>query len=406
MIFRSFTPREKGLLIALAAIHFTHIVDFVLMMPLGPQLMRAFDVDPHQFGMLVSSYSFAAGISGILGSFLMDRFDRKKSLLFLYGGFCLGTLACGLADTYLSLKIARIITGLFGGLMSSLIFVFVGDSIPVERRGAAMGIVMTAFAVASIFGIPASLFLAQKWGWHVPFVVLGLLSTVLWGISFRAVPSVAGHLQKELPPLKIKNVLQVIENRQQLMAITMMILLILGQFSIIPFISPSLVANAGLREDQLPQFYLIGGLVSIVASPTVGRLVDRFGARRILTIMGLLSILPFWIVTNLGPQPTWVIMTVGVAFFVVMSGRMVPAVTLMTGTVPPQKRGSFMSISAGIQQFASASASYLAGIIVTKSPDGRLLNYPRVGMMGVILTLVVVAFVNSSPFRSKVAVQH
>lgn len=400
MLFRSFSRWETVLLVSLAAINFTHIVDFVMMMPLGPQLMRVFAINPHEFGMLVSSYTFAAGISGIAGATFMDRFDRKKSLLFLYGGFCVGTIACGLADSYETLRLARILTGMFGGLISSMVFSIVGDSIPIERRGAAMGILMTAFSVASIFGIPAALSLANTYNWKTPFLVLGGLSVILWGIIVAVVPPVRSHLHKGVTPTGIRSLFKVIDSHQQVLAIALMILLVFGQFSIIPFLSPSLVANAGLLESQLPLFYFIGGLGSIVASPIIGRFVDRFGPRRILTIMGTLSIIPFWLVTNLGQQPLWAIMTIGTTFFIVMSGRMVPAITLVTGTVPPQKRGSFMAVSSSLQQFTSAGASFIAGLVVIKNADGHLLHYPTVGYIGVVMTILAVLFVNARPFRN------
>jgi predicted MFS family arabinose efflux permease len=164
--------KEKILLFILASIQFTSIMDFMIMMPLGPQLMRIFQINPQEFGFLVSAYTFAAGFSSFIGVFWIDNFDRKKALMNMYLGFLLGTLACALSPTYTILVLSRILTGLFGGLLMALVFSIIGDVIEEKRRGTAMGYVSTSFSLASVLGVPFGLFIASFWNWHAPFFFL------------------------------------------------------------------------------------------------------------------------------------------------------------------------------------------------------------------------------------------
>ena len=202
--------KEKILLLTLAVIQFSHITDFMILMPLGPQLMDSFNILPSQFALLVSTYTFSAGTSGFVGTFFIDRFDRKKAILTMAAGFALGTLACGFAQTYYSLLITRSITGLFGGVMGALILSIIGDAIPNERRASAMGMVMAAFSVASVIGVPAGLFLADLSDWHMPFIVLGGLALLTLIPMAIYIPSMTDHIssyeQKPSPIQIVRNV--------------------------------------------------------------------------------------------------------------------------------------------------------------------------------------------------------
>lgn len=388
-----FSRSEKILLAILACIQFSHIVDFMILMPLGPKLMRIFEISPHQFGLLVSVYTLAAGISGFLASFFIDRFDRKSGLLFFYLGFGIGTIACGMVDSYSSLLITRAITGAFGGVLGSLILSIIGDQISLDRRGTAIGITTAAFSVASVFGVPFSLYLADNYGWHGPFIFLGVVSVIVWTSVFFVMPPMKNHLLnrvKESNPFH--SLLHVIRTPNLLFALGFMCFLILGQFTIIPFLSPSLVANTGLAEDQLKYIYLVGGIISIFASPTAGRLGDKMGRKKVFVIAALLSILPVLIITHLGPQPVLVTLSYVAFFFLCMSGRMVPAMATISSAPIPKYRGSFMSIASSVQQLSAAAASYLAGLIVVKDSGGHLLNYGYAGYFAAACTLVAIYF--------------
>lgn len=392
-----FTKQEWSLMAVLACIQFSHIVDFVIMMPLGPQLMRTFNIDPHQFGMLVSSYTFSAGISGLLASLFIDKFDRKSILLFFYVGFGLSTIACAMSNTYWLLFFARSIAGVFGGVLSSLVLSIVGDAIAVEKRGTAFGIVMGSFSIASILGIPFSMYLANNYDWHAPFVFLGILSCLICFLVFFTIPSMKNHLKG---PHKgghglLHALIHILRTRNQLLALTFIFSLIFSQFCIVPFLSPSFVANAGMKESELPLIYLVGGIVSMFSSPLFGRLSDKFGRKKIFLIAALLSIFPLFVITNLGPHSLPVLLFIVSCFFFAAGGRMVPATAMVSATATPQFRGSFMSVSSSVQQMAAALGSYIAGMVVIKNEAGNLLNYNYVGYMAIAFTFVAIALSRS-----------
>lgn len=384
-----FSRSEKILLGLMAAIQFSHIVDFMIVMPLGPQLMRLFEITPKAFGLLVSSYTFSASISGLLASLFVDRFDRKRSLVFFFVGFAVSTLACAWAPSYFTLLAARSFAGAFGGVLGSLVFAIVSDTISYERRGSAMGIVMGAFSVASVAGVPFSLYLANRFSWHAPFIFLSLLSVPTLFLILKYVPSVRGHLQQDAPSRPpLESLIHLIRSSNQLRALLFMFCLVIGHFSIIPFLSPSFVFNAGLAEAQLPLIYLFGGICSMISSPTAGRLADKYGKHRVFSVSILLSLVSIATITQLKPSPAWWILTVSCSFFIVMSGRMVPAVAMVSSTATPAYRGSFMSIVSAVQNMGAAMASWVAGVIVTSGADGRMENYGWVGAMAIMFSLL------------------
>jgi MFS transporter, DHA1 family, inner membrane transport protein len=390
-----FTRPEIILLALMASINFSHIVDFVIMMPLGPILMKTFQINPKQFGFLVSAYTFAAGMSGFLSAFFIDRFDRKTCLTFFYTGFGVGTVACGLAPTYELLVAARFITGLFGGVLGSLVLAIVSDTISYERRGSAMGIVMGSFSLASVVGVPLGLKLATVFDWHIPFLSLGGLSLVLLSVTGFVLPAMKGHLGNRRATA-IDTLKNIANSRPQKLALAFMFSLVLGQFTIITYLSQSFVANAGLREDQLFLIYMIGGTCTIFASPIVGRLADRYSKHRIFSISALISLIPIVVITNLGPHPTWMLLLISSSFFIVMSGRMVPGMTLISSVAPPESRGSFMSFLNCVQQFTAATAAAIAGLIV-EDRGGHFVHYEKVGYIAVAFSLLAIYIAQKMP---------
>jgi len=386
-----FNRQEKLLLAVLASIQFSSIVDFMIMMPLGPQLMRIFGVTPHQFGLLVSSYTFCAGLSGFAAAFFMDKYDRKKNLLFFFVGFSIGTIACAMSANYETLLLARGLTGVFGGVLSSLVMSIVSDAISYERRGAAMGVIMTAFSLASVVGVPVSLYLANIWSWHTPFLALGILSLLLCGVIWKAVPEMRAHLQNQVKEPFHRTITRILQNSNQVKALVFMATVIFGHFCIIPFMSPSLVANAGLAEAQLPFVYMCGGVFTIFTSPFIGRLADRFGKHKVFFWGALATLIPYFLLTHLVPAPLPWILACTSLLFVVSGGRMIPASAMVSGTTTPQNRGSFMAIVSCVQQLSSAIASYIAGIIITKNDSsGRLDHFDVVGYIAIATTFAAI----------------
>lgn len=391
-----FSRQEKITLSVLAFLNFTHIVDFMIMMPLGPRFMRLFDINPHQFGLLVSTYTFSAGSMAILTSFFVDRFDRKKNLLFFYCGFCISTLGCALSPTYEFLLFTRTMTGAFGGVMSSLVLAIVGDTISEERRGSAMGIIMLSLSAASVAGVPFSLFLATQFDWHAPFLFLGAVSFVLiFAVAFL-IPPIRKHLAEPHNSSPIEDFLSVLKNSNQVRALLFMFCLVLGQFSVIPFISPSLVANAGVLEGQLQYIYLVGGICTFFSAPFVGRMSDRFGHRKVFYVGVFISLIPLYAITHQKPAPLYIILFFCALLFVALGSRMIPAMALIISTVEPKHRGTFMSLNSAVQQFSSAFASYLSGLIIMKSADGHLENYDRVGIFAIFFSILAIALIKKN----------
>ncbi|MGZ5242546.1 MAG: MFS transporter [Bacteroidia bacterium] len=383
--------KERILLFTLAAIQFTNIVDFMIVMPLGPHLKRIFDINPQQFGLIVSAYTFSAGISGFLGAFFIDKFDRKTALLSTYIGFTLGTLACALAPTYETLLLARVLTGLFGGILGALVLSVVGDAIPFERRGAAMGTVMASFSLASIFGVPFGLFLATKLGWHAPFLFLVGIALVVAVLIYFYMPHMHAHILKGKPKVNpIKVITQITSNKIQMLALLLMFMLMIGQFTVVPFISNYMVANVGFTEEELTYIYMAGGAFTIFTSPLIGRLADRYGNVRVFTIAIIVSTVPMFLITNMPQIHIAYALMVTSLFFITSGGRMIPATTMITATVNPQNRGSFMSINSSVQQISAAIGSLIGGLIVVQEASGKMLNYQYVGYIAIATSILAI----------------
>lgn len=384
-----FSKNEKLLLFIMASIQFNHIVDFMILMPLGVKLMPLFNITPREFGLLVSIYTLSAAFSGLVASVFMDKYDRKNLLILFFMGFTIGTLSCALSPNYHFLFFARAITGAFGGVLNSLVLSIVSDAISFEKRGTALGIVSTAFSLASIIGVPFSLFLANHWEWHSPFVFLSLLSLLILGLIIFIVPKQKHHIHAPArKQVMLEPLLHVLKSPSQMWALFFSGLLVLSQFVIIPFLSPSMVANAGLAESQLPLIYLIGGSLTIITGPWIGRLSDRYGKKMIFNWAMITSMIPILIITNMSVMPVYYILATTGFFFICISGRMVPAMTMISATTIPEYRGSFMSLVSSVQQFSSAMAATLAGLIITKSDAGRLENYPLVGLIALFFSLL------------------
>jgi MFS transporter, DHA1 family, inner membrane transport protein len=383
------SKQEKLLIFTLAAINFTHIVDFMIMMPLGTYLMPLFKINPQQFSFIVSSYTFSAGAVSFLASFFVDRFDRKHVLLFGYIGFILGTLACAMAPGYFVLLLARIVAGGFGGLIGAQVLSIIGDAISYERRGRAMGTLMAAFSVASVVGVPLGLFLAAEFSWHAPFYLVGMSGIFIIPLIMVYVPNINSHIQKkEDRPGPFNVIFNIAKDSNLQRGLWMTVMLMLGHFAIIPFIAPYTVSNVGFTEHQLTYIYLIGGALTIFTGPMIGKLADRIGKMRTMYIFVTLSFIPVFLITNLPVVPIYIVLMVSGLFFVFAGGRMIPVQAMMTSIVSPQHRGGFMSINSSLQQIAAGVASLLAGAIVVRSESGALLNYEYVGYMGISFSII------------------
>ncbi len=376
------------LLLVLATIQFTHVLDFIIMMPLGPLYTREMGLQPAQFGLLVSAYGFAAGVSSLLLATFIDRFDRKHALLTLYGGFTLGTLCCAVAPDYVSLLLARCAAGAFGGVLGAITLAIIGDAFPENRRGLATGVVMSAFSVANIVGVPAGLELASDIGTWVPFAFLAGLSAVLLASAFFAMPSLRHHHAHGPAPAFI----DVLRNPTHLRAFMLMICLVLSTSTLFPYFPNYLVFNLGLdAKTDMRTIYIFGGVATLVTMPLIGRLADLFGKRPVYRLMALGTMVSILIFTNLSQAPLPLVVGLTTAFWVVASGRMVPAMALITSSARPAYRGSFMSLNNSVQLLVMALAAAAGGLLLTQpDPNGPISGFQLVGVLSCAMTLVSV----------------
>ncbi|MDO8788567.1 MAG: MFS transporter [Sulfuritalea sp.] len=390
--------RERSLLVTLAGIQFAHILDFMVMMPLGPILMRELAVGTHEFGLLVSAYTFTAAFTGVLAAVFVDRFERKRMLLTMFALFALATLACGLAPGYGTLLLARCTAGAFGGVLGSMVQTMVGDLIPFERRGRASGTIMSAFSLSTVAGVPLSLYLANHFGWRFPFIFIAVLSCVFLLLGWKMLPALRGHLPtatvsetERAHPLAA--MAAVLRDANHLRALVFMALIMFSGFTVIPYITIYVTANVGIRQEDIPLIYLFGGCATFFTSRLVGRLADAHGKIRVYRWMALCSMAPLLVQTHLMPVPLWLMIVCSTVFFIFVPGRMVPAMAIVTSAVQPRLRGTFLSMNGAVQQLASGSASWLGGAMIAADASGHIVGYDRVGYLAVAATLTAMIFV-------------
>lgn len=378
---------ERIVLTILAAVQFTTIVDFMIVMPLGPQLMRTLDIGPAEFGLIVSSYTFAAGVAGLVASAIVDRFARRSAFMSLYAGFLLGTLLCALAGSYQTLVLARVVTGAFGGILGGMTMTIIGDVFPEERRGRATGSLMMGFSLASVAGVPLGLYLGTNYGWQFPFYVLVLGGLPALLLTPLALPRLGDHI-RDSHTHPFRAVAATFSRANHLNAFALISVLMLAGFSVFPYISAYFVANIGMTEDQLPLIFIVGGALTLLAAPVIGRLADRFGKLTVYRIISPFSALLFVIITHLPQTGAALIVTVYGALMVCNVGRMIAAMALITGSVEPAERGGFLSANSSVQHIASGVAAYLSGTLISQSPDGQLENFGTVGWIAAATTLI------------------
>lgn len=378
---------ESLILLVLASVQFTSIVDFMVIMPLAPQLERDLGLTPARFSMVVSSYTYAAGLAGLLATMVIDRWPRRSAFLSLYAGFLIGTLACGLAPSYGALLAARFLTGAFGGVLGGMAMTIIGDVFPEHRRGAATGALISAFAIASTFGVPIGLELGQRFGWHTPFIVLAVLGVPTLLIARRTMPPLDSHVGKVQAQSSLARLRGTLVEPNHVRAFTLTVAMQFGSFAVLPFMSPYLVSNVRLPESDLKLLYIVGGALTLFAAPLAGRLADRLGKLRVYRMLAPMTALVMVAVTNLPQVSTAVAVLVMAALMVSNAGRMVPAMAMITSSVRPDRRGGFLGANSAVQHIASGLGTSVAGLILTKSADGRFLHFPVVGAIGAVVTL-------------------
>ena len=392
-----FTGYQKQVIALLAFLQFTIILDFMVISPLGAVIMPELKISPSQFGLIVSAYAFSAGISGFLSAGFADRFDRKKFLLFFYTGFVLATLLCGIAPTFILLLIARILTGVFGGVIGSMVLAITTDLFEYQVRGRVMGIIQTAFAASQILGLPAGMYFSNLWGWHAPFLMIVVVSALVGVVIWKVVKPIDAHLKFKIDRSPLHHIVTTVSTPRYILGFLATALLTTGGFMLMPFSSAFTVHNLGIPIEQLPMIYLVTGLSAIVVGPAVGRLSDQIGKFKTFTIGTVITTVMVVVYTQLGVSSLATVIAVNVVMFSGIFSRMIPAQALTSAIPTPDSRGAFMAVSSSLQQLSGGVAAMLAGFIVQEGSSGEILHFDQVGyvvLLSAVLTLILMYFVD------------
>jgi predicted MFS family arabinose efflux permease len=393
----TFSSYQKFVVGILAFLQFTIILDFLIISPLGALIMPALHISTHEFGLAVSSYAFSAAISGIAAAGFADRFDRKRLLLFFYGGFILGTVLCAVAPTYHFLLAARVVTGLFGGVIGSVVLAIAADLFPLEMRGRVMGFVQTAFAGAQVLGLPAGIYFASLWNWHSPFIAIIVVAVPASLVIAVYMKPVVGHLKAKQEHSAWRHLVRTLFEPKYIPAFVAIMALTTGGYMIMPFLSTFIVNNIGIPLRNLPTIYLVTGLCTVVAGPLVGKASDRFGKLRTFLFGTVVTVIMIAIYTNLGPASLLTAIVVNALLFVGVFSRMIPAQALFSAVPEPTKRGSFNAIMASLQQLSGGIASVFAGLIIVQNTVGQLQHFNWLGdivMATALLSLALIYFIH------------
>lgn len=389
-----FTGYQRFIIILLAFLQFTIILDFMILSPLGDILMKSMRMSTAQFGSVVSGYAISAGISGILAAGFADRFDRKRMLIFFYIGFMVGTGFCALAYNYETLLLARIVTGIFGGVISAISMAIITDLFSLDQRGRVMGFVQMAFAASQILGIPIGLLLATSWGWHTTFLMVLVLALMIGVVLVWKLKPITDHLQHRNNKNAVQHLWHTIKNKDYQIGFLATSVISLGAFMLMPFTTAFMVNNVHMLQEQLPIIFLFTGMSTIIVMPIIGKLSDRIDKFKIFVFGSLLAIVMIIIYTNLTPVPIWTVILINMILFMGIMSRMVPATTLNTAIPDMPDRGAFMSINSSLQQMAGGVAAIFAGLVVFQETESSPLeNFNVLGYIMVVIMLVCIYLV-------------
>ncbi len=385
---------ERALLLTLAGVQFSHILDFMIMMPLGPMLMRELGISTHEFGLLVASYSFSAAFSGLLAAIFVDRFERKQMLLVMFVLFGLATLACGLALGYATLMVARGLAGAFGGVLGALVQTIIGDAIPFARRAQASGVVSSAFSFSTVAGVPLSLWLASYFQWRAPFIFIVALVAIFMAVGWKVLPELRHHLSHEKLAHPFSALFAVMRDANHWRAMALSALIIFSGFTVIPYITVYAVNNIAISQHDIAYIYLVGGAATLVTARLIGRWADASGKVKVYRLIAIASMLPLLAVTQVqhASLGLWLVFTT--LFFVLISGRFIPAMAIITSAAQPRLRGTFMSLNATVQSLAMGLAATLSGFIITQQGSGLIKGYQNVGYVAIAANLLAIWYVS------------
>jgi predicted MFS family arabinose efflux permease len=387
----AFTGYQKFAIFILATTMFTVVLDFMVMSPLGDILMKSLNLKPAHFGFAVSAYAFSAGISGLLTAGFADKFDRKKLLLFFYFGFIAGTFLCGIANTYPLLVGARIITGLFGGVIGSISMAIVADLFDLQHRGRVMGFLQMGFGASQVLGIPIGLYLANIWGWHAPFLWVAAMAVIIAVLIAVKLQPLTKHLALQKDKSAFTHLKHTVAKKNYRIGFSATSLMSIGGFMMMPFGSAFAINNLHITQHQLPLLFMVAGLSTLFIMPIIGKLSDKIDKFKIFAFASAWMIVMVVIYTNLSTTPLLVVIGLNVLMMAGIMSRMVPSQALITGIPDLQDRGAFMSINSSLQQIAGGIAAAFAGMIVLqKDKFSPLEHYDTLGYIIVCITILSV----------------
>lgn len=381
---------EKLLVVLLTTIQFVHILDFVVLMPLGPTLMEYYNISPIQFATLVSSYNISAGICGFFFALIADRFERKKLLITSVFLFTLGTLFCGLSNDFGSLLMARILTGCIGGILNSIVYAIVADLIPFQRRGKAMGAIMSAFSLASVLGVPIGLAISDYINFHFTFYFIACIALIVVILAINFIPNINNVVIKNSILNSLKSYKRIIFNKYYLYSYFLIFLMAFSTFILIPFLSPYAVKNMLIPTTSLKYMYLIGGACTVFTARFIGRLSDHFGGFKVYKIIIFLSLFPIIAYTQSGPLNVYLFLTLGSIFMMIVSGRMIPSMTLISSIPKDVDRGSFMAFTNSLRSLGSALSTFFAGFIISEQATGQLTGFDTAGYISILFSFLTI----------------
>lgn len=394
IIAEPFTNYQKLVIVLLALLQFTIVLDFMILAPLGDYLMKSLSIAPPGFGVVVSSYAFSAGASGILAAGFADKFDRKKMLLFFYSGFILGTLCCALSTSYEMLLGARIVTGLFGGVIGAISMTIITDLFAPHQRGRVMGFVQMTLAASQILGIPIGLYLANIWGWHSTFLMIVGLALLITLVIVLKLKPIDKHLAVQSDKNAFLHLWHAVSNKSYQTGFLATAFLSVGGFMLMPFSSAYLINNINISQDQLPLVFMFTGLGSIVVMPLIGKLSDRVDKFMLFSAGSVIAVIMSIVYTNMVPIPVWQVVIINMILFAGIMSRMIPATTLTMSIPEMADRGAFMSVNSSLQQMAGGIAAICAGLIVSqKTKSSPLEHYDTLGLVVAVLILFCGIFV-------------
>ena len=398
-----FSSYEKFVIAILALLQFTVVLDFMVLSPLGAILMPKLSISTSQFGLVVSAYAFSAGASGICAAGFADKFDRKKMLLFFYVGFVCGTFFCGMVSSYMLLLCARIITGIFGGVIGSISFAIITDTFSMQVRGRVMGVVQMAFAASQVLGIPVGLFLATHFNWHAPFIMIAVVALLVGVVIALKLKPVKEHLKGRHDKNAFIHLWHTASNPFYVRGFAATMLLATGGFMIMPFSTAFLVDNVLIPETQLSEIFFITGIASIITGPYLGKQADKFGKYRLFVFGSIISMIMVMIYTHLGPNPVWVVILTNIVLYTGISSRMISSSALITGVPEIKDRGAYMGINSSIQQVSGGIASFVAGLIIFQpEKNAPLQHFDTVGYVAacsMLITLGMMFVINRQVSR-------